>query len=39
MGGKILSEVSTFENLLITKEMYEESGCSIIYKNDNYMLK
>ena len=39
MGGKILSEISTFENLLITKEMYEESGCSIIYKNDNYMLK
>lgn len=39
MGGKILSNISTFKELLITKKMYEESGNSIIYKKDNYIFK
>lgn len=39
MGGKILSELSTFDKILITREQYEESGCSIVYKNDKYMIK
>lgn len=32
MGGKILSEISSFEDVLITKERYEESGDSIVYR-------
>ena len=39
IGGTILSEISTFNQILITKEMYEEYGCSIIYKKDPYMFK
>ena len=39
MGGQILSNLSTFDKILTTKEMYEESGSSIVYKNDNYMFK
>ena len=39
IGGTILSNVGTFKDILITKEMYEEYGCSIIYKKDPYMFK
>lgn len=39
IGGKILSTISTFNKILTTKEMYEEYGCSIIYKKDPFMLK
>ena len=33
IGGTILSNISTFESMWITKTEYEEYGCSIIHKN------
>ncbi len=39
MGGQILSKISTFDKILTSKKKYEESGSSIIYKNDNYIFK
>lgn len=39
IGGKIISELKSFNDVLITKEMYEESGSSIVYKKDPYMFK
>ena len=32
IGGTILSNISTFESMWITKTEYEEYGCSIIHK-------
>ena len=39
IGGEMISELSTFNDIKINYEMYQDSGSSIIYKNDNYMLK
>ena len=34
IGGSILSSLSTFETMWVTKEMYEESGSSVIHSKD-----
>ena len=34
IGGPILSSISTFEDMWITKEKYEESGATIIHKKN-----
>ena len=39
IGAIILSEIKTFNEILTTKEMYEEYGSSIIYKKDPYIFK
>ena len=39
VGGAILSSISKFKDLVITKQMYEESGSSIFYRNDCYIFK
>ena len=36
IGGTILSSIGSFNESWITKEMYEESGSSIIHENDFY---
>ena len=34
IGGSILSSLSTFETMWVTKEMYQESGVSVIHAKD-----
>jgi len=34
IGGSILSSLSTFETMWVTKAMYEESGVSVIHQKD-----